>query len=72
VLPGWRERSLFIERIGLVSFYHYDPYAQALSKVQRGHEKDLADVQQLIARGHPAVDPASFRRRLDEVLAPVE
>lgn len=26
-LPGWRERSLFIERVGRVSFYHYDPYS---------------------------------------------
>ena len=91
-LPGWRERSLFIERIGHVSYHHYDLYAQALSKVQRGHEKDLADVRQMIARGlveprrlrelfetlqpllyrFPAVDPASFGKRLGEMLASVE
>jgi hypothetical protein len=89
-LPGWRERSVPIERVGLVSFYHYDPYSQALAKIERGHAKDLADVNQLLERGlvdpqglrdlfeavvprlhrYPAVDPASFRKRLDEALRP--
>ena len=44
-LPGWRERSLFIARHGQVEFFHYDPYGQALSKLQRGHERDLTDVR---------------------------
>jgi hypothetical protein len=89
-LPGWRERSLLIERRGRVSFYHYDPYAQALAKIERGHVKDLADVTQLIDRGlvepqrllqlfeaiapglhrYPAVDPPSFRKRLEDALRP--
>jgi hypothetical protein len=58
-LPGWLERSLPIERIGRVSFYHYDPYAQALAKIERGHAKDLADVRELIARD--LVDPKRLR-----------
>ncbi len=89
-LPGWRERSLFIERVGRVSYYHYDPYSQALAKIERGHAKDLGDVAQLLERGlvepgrlrelfqaieprlhrYPAVDHASFRKRLDEALLP--
>ena len=44
-LPGWRERSLFIAIHGLIEFFHYDPYGQALAKVQRGHERDLQDIQ---------------------------
>jgi hypothetical protein len=88
-LPGWRERSLFIGREGRLSFYHYDPYAQALAKIERGHATDLVDVRQLIDRGlvepsrlrelhariqpqlhrYPAIDPPSFRRRLEDVLA---
>lgn len=88
-LPGWRERSLFIAREGRLSFYHYDPYAQALAKIERGHVKDLADVEALMSRGlvepqrlrelfatieeqlhrYPAIDPPSFRRRLEEALA---
>ena len=50
-LPGWRDRCRFIVRHGLVDFYHYDPYAQALSKLQRGHERDLSDVQSMLGAG---------------------
>jgi hypothetical protein len=50
-LPGWQERSVFIERIGPVSFYHYDPYGQALSKLERGHAKDRDDVVAMARRG---------------------
>jgi hypothetical protein len=49
-LPGWEERSRFIAREGKVDFFHYDPYSQALSKLQRGHAKDLVDVRQMIER----------------------
>ena len=44
-LPGWRDRSVFIARHGLVDFFHYDFYAQALAKIERGHERDLRDVE---------------------------
>jgi hypothetical protein len=50
-LPGWRERSPLIERLGQVSFYHYDPYSQVLAKVERGHGKDMADVAEMLGRG---------------------
>ena len=50
-LPGWRERSLFIDQIGKLSFWHYDPYSQALSKIERGHAKDHADVDAMAAAG---------------------
>jgi hypothetical protein len=43
-LPGWRERSPFIARHGHVAFHHYDFYAQALAKLERGHARDLGDV----------------------------
>ena len=46
-LPGWRERSPFVARHGLVSFHHYDFYAQALAKIERGHAQDLEDVAAL-------------------------
>lgn len=44
-LPGWRDRSVFIGKQGQISFYHYDFTAQALSKLSRGFERDLSDVQ---------------------------
>lgn len=51
VPPGWQERSPFIERMGRLSFHHFDLYAQALAKVERGHALDLADVREMISRG---------------------
>jgi hypothetical protein len=42
-LPGWEEWSIFIARRGKIDFYHYDLYAQALAKIERGHARDLAD-----------------------------
>ena len=50
-LPQWRERSLFIGRHGNVEFYHYDPYGQALSKLQRRHDRDLQDARSLCKAG---------------------
>ncbi|MDH3728629.1 MAG: hypothetical protein OER77_13955 [Myxococcales bacterium] len=47
-VPGWQERSVPIAREGKISFYHYDFYAQALSKLERGHAQDLADVQSMV------------------------
>jgi hypothetical protein len=49
-VPGWQDRSLFIERRGHVDFYHYDPYSQALAKLERGHAQDEADVREMLAR----------------------
>jgi len=48
-VPGWRERSLFIARHGPVEFFHYDPYGQALSKLQRRHDRDLQDVRSMLS-----------------------
>lgn len=50
-LPGWEDRSKFICREGKVDFFHYDIYSQALSKIERGHEKDIRDVQSMIKDG---------------------
>jgi hypothetical protein len=47
-VPGWEGRSQFIQRDGLVSFFHYDFYAQALAKIERGHSQDVADVKQML------------------------
>ena len=50
-LPGWRDRSRFIRQEGSLTFLHYDFYAQALAKIERGHEVDLRDVNELIRSG---------------------
>ena len=53
-LPEWRERSVFIAsaqgRGGRVEFLHYDFYAQALAKIERGYEHDLRDVEAMRKR----------------------
>ena len=49
-LPGWQERSLFITQEGKLGFYHYDLYAQALAKIERGHALDVTDVEEMFRR----------------------
>ena len=51
VKPGWEDRSPFIVQEGAVTFRHYDLYAQALAKIERGHETDRRDVAALLERG---------------------
>ncbi len=50
-LPAWEERSRHIRHEGKVDFYHYDPYSQALSKIERGHEQDMSDVRAMLRDG---------------------
>jgi hypothetical protein len=58
-LAGSAERHVFIRTAGRVGFYHYDPYAQLLSKVVRGFSRDLEDGRNLVTSG--TVDPERFR-----------
>ncbi len=51
VPPGWEQRSPVITRIGRVTFRHFDFVAQALAKIERGHTRDLSDVQAMHAHG---------------------
>lgn len=55
-LEGWQERSVFEEQLGKLSVYHYDPYSQVLSKLERRHAKDLADAEAMVDAG--LVDPS--------------
>jgi hypothetical protein len=65
-LPGWRERSPFVLSEGRLTVRHFDPYSQALSKIERGFEQDLADVTEMVSRG--MVDPG----RALELFAEIE
>lgn len=64
-LPGWDARSIYIARAGALSFYHYDFYAQALAKIERGHTQDRDDVRQMLRRS--LIEPAIVRRYFDEI-----
>lgn len=80
-VPGWESRSTFIVQEGRVAFFHYDFYAQALSKIERFHEQMLK--RGLIEPGQlrelfeavvpflfrfPSLDPKAFRRNLELIL----
>ena len=64
-LSGTEDRHILLETIGRVSFYHYDPYAQLLSKVVRGFRKDMQDAESFITSG--MVDPGQFRSLVHDV-----
>jgi hypothetical protein len=52
---GWEERSPIAERRSRLTFRHFDPYSQALAKLERDHARDRTDVRALISTG--LVDP---------------
>ncbi|HMO79700.1 MAG TPA: hypothetical protein PKD24_02815 [Pyrinomonadaceae bacterium] len=64
-LPGWEDRSSHISREGLLDFYHYDPYSQALAKIERGHTQDVNDVNEMLERG--IVEPAKLRSLFEAI-----
>ena len=65
-VPGWEERSSYITKEGLIEFFHYDFYSQALAKIERGHTTDLLDIRSMIENG--LVEPA----RLLELFSLIE
>ena len=64
-LPGWQERSRFRLREGNLEVFDFDPYSQALSKLERGLELDLADVSNMIDSGQ--VEPARLRELFEAI-----
>jgi hypothetical protein len=64
-LPGWRERSRFVGQFGKLQVLQYDFIAQALSKVERGHDKDLADANEMLRRG--LVTEAELRHHAEAI-----
>jgi hypothetical protein len=66
-LSGWRDRSPFVAREGRLDFHHYDLYAQALAKIERGHAQDRDDVRNMIERG--LVEPPILLQRFAEIEA---
>ncbi|MGH7540960.1 MAG: DUF6036 family nucleotidyltransferase [Gemmatimonadota bacterium] len=64
-LAGSVDRHVFIERVGHIDFYHYDPYAQLLSKIVRGFRKDLLDAEHFVGSG--MVDAERFRELVEGI-----
>lgn len=65
-VTGWEDRSLFIDRYGRIDFYHFDPYSQALAKIERGHDQDLQDAACMVE--HRLIDPT----KLESLFASIE
>lgn len=64
-LAGSDRRHVFIERVGNVEFFHYDPYAQLLSKIVRGFRRDVLDARRFLQSG--MVEPGTFRNLVHEI-----
>lgn len=50
-LEGWQERCRFRLRAGNLEVFDFDPYSQALSKLERGFDLDLRDVAEMVRAG---------------------
>lgn len=59
------KRHVFVEALGSVSYYHYDPYAQVLSKVVRGFQRDLEDARHFVRSS--MVDPKTLRALVAQI-----
>jgi hypothetical protein len=66
-LPGWRERSPLVFQEGSVAVHHFDFYSQALSKIERGFQQDLADVQNMLDGG--LIEPSRARDLYESIEA---
>jgi hypothetical protein len=64
-LPGWRDRCLFVAAEGRLQFFHCDPYAQALAKIERGHAQDRKDVATMLGTG--LVERDELRRQFEAI-----
>jgi hypothetical protein len=65
VKADWPDRSPFIATEGRLTFHHFDLYAQALAKVERGHAQDLGDVREMLRRG--LIDQEAALQYFDEI-----
>lgn len=69
-LADWRAQSQPVGRFGPLEVRHYDFRAQALAKLARGFERDVADVRAMLERG--LVDCASLWGALREMASRLE
>jgi uncharacterized nucleotidyltransferase DUF6036 len=64
-LPQWRDRSQFRFRDGNLEVFDFDPYSQALSKLARSFDLDLADVQSMLGSGR--VEPGKLLQLFEAI-----
>ena len=61
----WEGRAISVAIEGLLSFAHFDPYSQALSKLERGHVHDVEDVEAMKRLG--LVEPERLHELFEEI-----
>lgn len=69
-LPGWRPRSRFVAKFGVVEVFHYDAYSQVLAKIERDHIQDRVDVANFVSRGFVVAD--ELQRLFASILPAIE
>ncbi len=62
---SWKDNSLHIDTINQIQFFHYDLVMQALSKLERGHDQDILDVQALLDNSH--ISAQQIQERFAEI-----
>lgn len=50
VTADWKSHCPFIGQFGELSVYHFNFTAQAMSKIERGHPKDILDAREMLKR----------------------
>lgn len=67
-LPAqWESHTRFVGRYGKIDVFYFDFYSIALSKIERGNNRDIADVKLLIEQGIITLD--TLDQSYQEVLA---
>jgi hypothetical protein len=66
VMERWEERSPFAMQAGWLTVRHFDLYAQALSKIERGTPQDVEDVRAMLER--KLVEPARLTEYFEAIL----
>ena len=63
----WEAHAQFVGRYGSIDVFYFDFYSIALSKIERGNNRDIADVKLLIQHG--IIVPDELDKAYQEVLA---
>jgi hypothetical protein len=63
--PAWQDLATPIEKIGGISFFHYDLCMQALAKIERGFSQDLADARGLVEKKFISIE--NLKKRFAQI-----
>jgi hypothetical protein len=63
---GSAERAVWVGKFGMLDVLHFDPYSVALSKIERGSDKDMADVRAQMKAGF--IEPGRLDACFNEIM----